>query len=137
LQQKRSQKLVELDKVKIKLEQKDKELKELIKEISKYDQDFHSEVGSILEGGNNSSILHNESVINELSFINPHVNNNNKSMLIEKGAIGGGGKAAPADGGDAGYLQFETPENANGLALQTTPRTQRKTYSKSINKDRV
>jgi hypothetical protein len=37
LQQKRTQKLVELDKVKIKLEQKDKELKELIKEISKYD----------------------------------------------------------------------------------------------------
>ena len=128
---------MELDKVKIKLEQKDKELKELIKEISKYDQDFHSEVGSILEGGNNSSVLHNESVINELSFINPHANSNNKSMLIEKGAIGGGGKAAPADGGDAGYLQFETPENANGFGMNTTPRTQRKTYSKSINKDRV
>lgn len=127
---------MELDKVKIKLEHKDKELKELIKEISKYDQDFHSEVGSVLEGANNSSVLHNESVINELSFINPHANNNNKSM-IEKGPIGGGGKAAPADVDDAGYLQFETPENGNGLGMQTTPRTQRKTYSKSINKDRV
>jgi len=113
---------VELDKVKNKLEQKDKELKELIKEISKYDADFHSEVGSFLEGNNNNngSILHNESVINELSFIDPH-NQNTKSVLIEKGAIGGGGgnsKAAPADNGDeAGYFQFETPENASGLTL--------------------
>ena len=120
LQAKRSQKLVELDKVKNKLEQKDKELKELIKEISKYDADFHSEVGSFLDGNNNNgSILHNESVINELSFIDPH-NQNTKSMLIEKGAIGGGNnsKAAPADNGDeAGYFQFETPENTSGLVL--------------------
>ena len=34
LQQKRNQKLVELDKIKVKLEGKEKELKELIKEIS-------------------------------------------------------------------------------------------------------
>ena len=110
LQAKRSQKLVELDKVKNKLEQKDKELKELIKEISKYDADFHSDVGSFLDGGNNQnnngSVLHGDSVINELSFIDTH-NQNTKSMLIEKGAIGGGvnAKAAPADNGDeAGYF---------------------------------
>jgi len=55
--------------------------------------------------------------------------------LIEKGAIGGG--AAPADNGDGGgYFQFETPENTTGLAMQGAPRTQRKTYSKSISKDR-
>jgi hypothetical protein len=31
-----------LDKVKVKLDGKDKELRELIKEIAKYDDDFHS-----------------------------------------------------------------------------------------------
>ena len=57
-------------------------MKELIKEISKYDADFHSEVGSFIDNANNNSDLHNESVINELSFIDANNNNNNKSMLV-------------------------------------------------------
>ena len=91
-----------MDKVKNKLEQKDKELKELIKEISKYDPDFNNQMSSFLEN-QSSSVLQNESVINDLSFINPNQNNNNKSMLIEKGAIGDGNKAAE-NGESAGYF---------------------------------
>ena len=40
MQTKRTQKLIELDKVKGKLEAKEKELKELIREIAKYDDNF-------------------------------------------------------------------------------------------------
>ena len=42
LQNQRTQKLIELDKIKTKTEAKDKELKELIAEISQYDKDFRS-----------------------------------------------------------------------------------------------
>ena len=56
-------------------------------------------------------------------------------MLIEKGAIGDGNKAAE-NGENAGYFQFENSENNTGFAMQNAPRVQRKTYSKSISKDR-
>jgi hypothetical protein len=46
------------------------------------------DVGSFLDNANNNSVLHGDSVINELSFIESG-NHNNKSMLIEKGVIGG------------------------------------------------
>ncbi len=48
LQGKRTQKFIELDKVKNKLEGKEKELRELVNEIAKYDENFHSGKNLIL-----------------------------------------------------------------------------------------
>ncbi len=100
LQAKRALKLVELDKVKVKLEAKEKELKDLIKEISKYDDNFHSgnlflltnlEVGSFLDNQSQlkDSVIQNDSVINDISVMDNGYNS--RSVLIEKGAIGAAG----------------------------------------------
>ena len=56
--------------------------------VSVYYIESKIDVGSFLDNANNNSVLHGDSVINELSFIESG-NHNNKSMLIEKGAIGG------------------------------------------------
>ena len=88
MQTKRSQKLLELDEVKAKLEAKEKELRELIKEISKHDDEFHSEIGSFVER-HDQSLTHNESVMNEMSALDLIREQANRSM-VEKGAIGRG-----------------------------------------------
>ncbi len=62
--------------------------------------------------------------------------NNNRSMVVEKGAIGaaGGnmGNNAADDNDQNGGMLFETPPNDGQLS--TTPRALRKTFTRSMSK---
>ena len=101
-----------------KLEAKERELRELIKEISKYDDTFHSgkpfvtlliELGSVL---NENSMLHNESVLNELSTLE-HLREGHGRTFVQ--------------GGDDAMAFEERTESMNNDGGR-----QRKTYSKSM-----
>jgi vacuolar-type H+-ATPase subunit I/STV1 len=135
LMHKRTQKLIELDKVKGKLEAKEKELRELIKEITKYDEDFHSgmlasktlivylEIGSVL---NESSIIHNESVLQELSVLDPKYREGQNRTII--GNFNNNQQQNDDNGFDFGGNGVEGQLDAH----QQPSRVGRKTYSKSV-----
>jgi chromosome segregation ATPase len=120
LMHKRTQKLIELEKVKNKLVSKEKELRELIKEITKFDEDFHSEIGSVL---NESTLIHNESVLQELSMLDPRYRDGANHTVI-----GNVNMAAPHVVEQSDLAFGEDGEKL----LDTNPRARRKTYSKSV-----
>ena len=149
LQAKRAEKLAELDQVKLQLESKEQELSMLYKEISRYDDGFHSgkifviklnmriEAGSFVGDRRDQSISHNDSsMMHEMSALDIMRDQANRTM-VEKGAIGAAGgnlnTAAAADDDEAnGGMLFETPPNDGQLNI--TPRPSRKTFSRSMSK---
>eukprot|EP00347_Sterkiella_histriomuscorum_P002749 403366952 len=66
LQSLRTSKLIDLDKIKTKIDGKEKELKELIKEISKYDDNFKSFLKSEIDRSEMNITLENEIVYQDL-----------------------------------------------------------------------
>ena len=74
---------------------------------------------------NESSVMYDMSA---LDIKREHQINSNRSMIVEKGAIGAaGGNMGNAD--DNGGMLFETPPNDG--QLNSTPRQSRKTFSRS------
>ena len=89
---------------------------------------YDLEIGSVLD---NSSIVHADSVINELSTIENYRDNNRTMVQKKEPNYNIPGKEVN-NGDDEGFFQFETPDQRGLTVVQTPTRGQRKTYSKTM-----